>query len=153
MRNQAPVFGWSGLAGLLMGLSALLLGGCAQDMTRPPPPPDPLAFLTQAIEADDHAREAMWKAASGAGPSDDAVLRTALLQSLPGHSGYDLAAAHDTLSRLARKEPEAPRVAAVAHLRLAQIDEHAGCTTEVIQLRQRLARVVEIEKRLNSKGH
>ena len=42
-------------------------------------------------------------------------------------------------------------VASVARLRLAQMHENADLRREVAELKQRLARVVDIERRLNGK--
>jgi hypothetical protein len=130
------------------------LSACASYWREPPATPpatDQVTFLAMALEADAGAREALWKSAAAARASDDAALRVALLQSLPGHSGYDPAAAHDALQRLAARAT-APQVAAVARMRLASVDQDAAMTAEIAQLRQRLARVVEIEKRMKESG-
>lgn len=126
----------------------MLLGGCAtwsQHLTAV----DHLGFLTQALGADPGGREALWRSAAGGGGSDDAQLRIALLQSLPNHSGYDAAAARLRLDALASKNPASIEVTSVARLRLAEMSETAECRAEVTELKQRLARVVDIERRLN----
>lgn len=145
--------GWSGrvrLAASLLALSALL-GGCASWSSRPEAA-DPLEFLTQALEADGDAREQLWRETDGGDGSDDAQLRAALLQSLPDHSGYDPAAARARLDALAVKQQGSADVARVARLRLAQLSGDHDCHREVAELKQRLARVVDIERRLNNPG-
>ena len=151
--------GWCGRARLpaawLLALSALLggtlLGGCSAWSSRPTAV-DHLEFLTQALEADGHARARMWRLAEGGDGSDDAQLRAALLQSLPDHGGYDPAAARERLDALAVKPSGSTDVASVARLRLAQMDESSDLRREVAELKQRLARVVDIERRLNNPG-
>ena len=149
MPIRALVSGWSGRvrpAALWLALS-LLASGCAawsQNMAAL----DHLGFLTQALEADAKGREALWRYQGGGGTSNDAQLRTALLQSLPNHSGYDPAAAREHLDALASRNPASVDVAGVARLRLAQMGDDAECRSEVTELQRRLARVVDIERRL-----
>ena len=131
-------------------LSALL-GGCSAWSSRPTAV-DHLDFLTQALEADGRAREQLWRQYDGSDGSDDAQLRAALLQSLPDHSGYDPVAARARLEALATKQPGSADVASVARLRLAQFSDDNVCRREVAELKQRLARVVDIERRLNNPG-
>lgn len=138
------------MAAWLLALSALL-GGCASWSSRPTAV-DHLEFLTQALEADTHAREQLWRQAGGGDGSDDAQLRAALLQSVPDHSGYDPVAARARLDALAVKQPGSVDVASVARLRLAQMDESSNLRREVTELKQRLARVVDIERRLHNPG-
>jgi len=127
---------------------SVLASGCAA-WSKNPTAVDHLGFLTQALEADPKAREALWRFHAGGDGSNDAQLRTALLQSLPNHSGYDAAAARRQLDALATGKPTSPDVASVARLRLAQLGESTECHSEVTELKQRLARVVDIERRLN----
>lgn len=110
---------------------------------------DDLAFLSQALEADARARESLWKEFGATAGSSEAELRAALLQSLPGHSGYDIAAARQRLEGLAAPGAVPGRVNRIARLRLAEIGEAAECRAETAELRQRLARVVDIERRMN----
>jgi hypothetical protein len=76
-------------------------------------------------------------------------LRVALLQSVPHHSGYDPARAREQLDALASRSPASRDVAMVARLRLAEMGETAACRSEATELRARLSRVVDIERRLN----
>jgi len=142
--------GWCGRAPLAAWLLALsgLLGGCSAWSPRAGAV-DHVDFLAQALEADGRAREQLWQAHGAAADSDDEQLRAALLQSLPEHSGYDPAAARARLDALAARPGSA---ALVARLRLAQVANEHECRTEVTQLKQRLARVVDIERRLNNPG-
>lgn len=113
---------------------------------------DHIDFLSEAIDADGRARENLWRQNSGGDGSDDALLRAALLQSLPNHGGYDLAAARQKLDALASKAPVSLAVASVARLRLSQLGEVAECRTEVQDLKRRLSQVVDIERRMNQNG-
>lgn len=132
----------------MLGIS-LGTAGCASWSSRGNSAVDHLEFLSQALSADARAREALWKSSAGGADSDDAQLRIALLQSLPNHSGYDPAAARQRLQALAAKNPTSVEVASVARLRLAQLDDSEGCRAEVQELKQRLAKVVDIERRMN----
>ena len=134
---------------LMLGISQ---SGCALlPRYAAPTALDEIQYLTIALEADPGAREALWKTAGTAGKSDEAELRVALLQSVPGHSGYDPVAAHDSLERIAARPAAPEAITTVARLRLAQVDQDAAMAAEITQLKQRLARVVEIEKRMNGK--
>jgi hypothetical protein len=126
----------------------VLLGGCAALLPRGTGP-EPVAYLTQALAADAGGREALWRGLPSGDDSPSAQLRVALLQSLPLHSGHDPAAARRRLDALASHAGAPHEVAAVARLRLAQMDEIAECRNEADELRQRLGRVVDIERRLN----
>lgn len=130
----------------------MLLAGCAALFPRQYAAADHLDFLVQALAADARGREVLWHAVSAAEPTDDAQLRVALLQSVPDHSGYDPAAARARLDALASRRPASRDVAMVARLRLAELGETAECRSEATELRQRLSRVVDIERRLNP-GH
>jgi hypothetical protein len=110
---------------------------------------DHIEFLSQALQSDPHARDTMWRNLVNKDSSDDAELRAALLQSVPGHAGYDVAEARARLDALAAKSPASLEVARVARLRLSQLDDGSLGRDEVAALKQRLARVVDIERRLN----
>lgn len=126
-----------------------LLPGCAAWSSRHYTAVDHMEFLSQALRADPRGRDAMWRSLPNGGTSDDAELRVALMQSVPGHAGHDVAQARARLDALAVKNPASIQVASVARLRLSQLHEGAQCRDEVAELKQRLARVVEIERRLN----
>ena len=127
----------------------VLLGGCAAWSSLRYSAVDHIEFLAQALQADAHTRDVMWRALGEPERSDDWELRAALMQSVPGHSGHDAQAARARLDALAAKNPASLEVASVARLRLSQLDEGTECRDEVAQLKQRLARVVDIERRLN----
>ncbi|MGH8480916.1 MAG: hypothetical protein ACRES8_00465 [Nevskiaceae bacterium] len=127
----------------------MLLAGCAAWFPQKYAAEDHVAFLTQALGADAKGREAMWRNYGAGNGSEAEQLRVALLQSLPHHSGYDPAAARERLDTLATRTPASFDVAVVARLRLAEMGETAECRTETAELRQRLSRVVDIERRLN----
>lgn len=136
----------------MFGIS-LALGGCANWPSLRPDVIDHVEYLSQALAADAREREALWKAAPATDASEGARLHVALLQSIEGHSGYDPAAARQRLEALAASAPGSVDVATVARLRLAQLNESTECRSEVADLRQRLSRVVDIEKRMNRNGH
>lgn len=106
-------------------------------------------YLTRALRADNAAREQMWRGTVPSRGSEEAMLRRALMQSIPGHSGYDASAAEGALQTLIDDAP--PGTASIARLRLAELQADQACRQEVTQLKQRLTRVVEIERKLN--GH
>lgn len=110
---------------------------------------DHVDFLVHALEADGRGREQLWRDYASGDGTDDDQLRAALLQSLPDHSGHDPAQARARLDALAVKRPGSVDVASVARLRLAQLQGDGDCRREVTELKQRLARVVDIERRLN----
>ncbi len=95
-------------------------------------------------------REALWRATRNSDGSQDNELRIALMQSLPDHSGYDPAAARRRLQNLLAHEPQAD-VAGIARLRLAELKTADACSDEQTLLRQRLAKMVEIERTLYRK--
>lgn len=117
---------------------------------------DHVDFLARALTADGQAREALWRNAPPASRSQDAALDRALLQSVPGHSGYDPQAAEAGLKDLINDGPP-PALESLARLRLAEIKTEGRATVECrqenAQLKQRLSRVVDIERKLNSDGH
>lgn len=110
---------------------------------------DPLGFLAQAMAADGAKREALWRESTAGERTPSAVLQTALMQSLPGHAGYDPPAAERELERLLAQEPPLPAPAvAVARVRLSGLKDARSCGQEVDALRRRLTRVVDIERSL-----
>lgn len=127
----------------------LLLGGCAAMFPHRYSAMDHVAFLTRALDADAKGRETLWRSYGHGDTSDETQLRIALLQSVPGHAGYDPAAARARLDALAGQSPAPLEVAAVARLRLAEMNEMVECRNEATELKARLARVVDIERRLN----
>jgi len=147
MRALARVSAWSGL------LLLLSLGGCASmeaSSWRLPiggPGPEPVEFLAEAMKADPQAREAMWQALRGEDAGTEHRLRSALLQSLPEHSGYNRVAAQRNLRKLLAGSLNSGQRAA-ASVRLHELESATACQVEVQSLRQRMAAVVEIERKL-----
>lgn len=105
-------------------------------------------YLVHALTSDSHSREAMWQAAAKEPPGEDAALRRALLRSVPGHSGYDMAAAETELQNLLANSPSAD-VAPLARARLEDLRAAAACRQEVEGLKRRLSKVADIERRMN----
>src|SRR6267142_3462184 len=82
--------------------------------------PDPLSDLADVLASDPASREALWLAARKDNATPRAQLHTALLQSVPGHSGFDPGAAEHSLQALL--STEAPTdVATAARARLAEL--------------------------------
>ena len=113
-------------------------------------PTDNVDYLARALRAENTVREQIWRGTVPSGGSDEAMLRRALMQSVPGHSGYDASAAEGALQSLIDDAPAAD-ITSIARLRLAELKADQACRQEVTQLKQRLTRVVEIERKLN--GH
>lgn len=129
----------------------LLLGGCAMSpvhVHRGPDSGQHLELLMRALAAEPAARETMWQAVQREAPGPQATLRRALLRTVPGHAGYDLAAAEIELQGLLAQSP-APDVAPVARARLEDLRASSACHQEVESLRKRLSKVADIEKRLD----
>jgi hypothetical protein len=132
-------------------LLALALGGCALGslrLQRGQDAAEHLEFLVEALTADSQRRESLWQATLKENPGEDASLRRALLRSVPGHSGYDLAAAEADLQALLAQSPSAD-VAPVARARLEDLRATNACRAEVDQLKRRLSKVADIERRLD----
>lgn len=109
-----------------------------------------LDFLTRAQAADARGRDHMWRELRDAdAASPDAVLQSALLQSLPGHAGTDVPAARQKLRRLTQSHYPL-QVALLARLRIQQLQElqqsQRLCREENEDLRRRLEAVVDIER-------
>lgn len=103
-------------------------------------------YLMLALNADTAGREALWQKAQNEPASDDATLHRALLRSVPGHSGADLAAAEADLQNfLAQKSTS--RLAPVARARLEDLRGARACRVEVETLKRRLSKVADIERR------
>lgn len=149
MPRLAPV---SVCSGLLLLLS---LGGCATTTQ----PLDwslligrsgaaPVEFLADALAADSGEREKIWLSVRDADLTTEQKLRRALMQSVPGHSGYNAGAAQRQLRSLTAK-PLAADLKAIASVRLHELESAGQCRLEVQHLRQRMSRVVDIERQLN----
>ena len=106
-------------------------------------------FWAEALAADAAAREHLWKQTLLGERDDDRVLRTALMQSLPGHLGSDMRSAERTLRALAERRSD---VGVLARLRLAELGEGRECREETTELKRRLSKVVDIERTLDRNG-
>lgn len=126
-----------------------LLGGCAAWSSRHYSALDHIEFLTQALQSDARGRDTLWRNLVNGDGSDDSELRVALMQSVPGHAGYNIVEARARLDALAAKSPASLEVASIARFRLTHLNEGSQCRDEVAELKQRLARVVDIERRMN----
>lgn len=103
-------------------------------------------FLIEALTAEPPAREALWQQAQRDRSGDVAVLRHALLRSVPGHSGYDIAAAESELQAFVGAEPSAS-LALIARARLEDLRAARQSRAELDQLKRRLSKVADIERR------
>jgi hypothetical protein len=153
MRIPVRGSGWSGRVLMKPSLAAvvvLALSGCAVDslhLHRSPSRGDRLEYLIRALAADPSARESMWQGVVREEPSDAASLRHALMRTVPGHSGYDLAAAETELQGLVSQQ--SGDIATVARARLEDLRAANACRHEVDGLKRRLSKVADIEKRLD----
>lgn len=109
---------------------------------------DHMEFLVRALTAETAGRESMWQSALREPAGEVASLHRALLRSVPNHAGYDVAAAEAELQALLAKSPSAD-IAPVARARLEDLRAAAGCRYEVDDLKRRLSKVADIERRLN----
>ncbi len=146
------------LAFALAGCTALPLieapGAIEQDIANPQ-----LAFLLQIYASNSTEREALWKSVRSAPRGGSSTeLRTALLQSVEGHSGYDSAAAEARLRVLLQKKPDSD-IRSVARLRLLQLKGERQCAAsyqvtaqELADVKAQLAKLVEIERLLDRKN-
>lgn len=121
------------------------LGGCAQFPLQPSPPPPgastALTFWAEAVEADPARRASMlrdarrWKA----------DWQVAMLSSLPGSGGEDSADAQRALRAVLRNDLP-PDQAALARLRLHEVEQATACMSNVAELRGRLNQIIDIER-------
>lgn len=146
-RILAQGFAWSGL---ILGLSTACLVGCGLD-AGVRHDPAPAQFLQQALNAAPDEREQMWARARKEPGGPQAKLHVALLQSLPAHSGYDLLSARRALQRLGSDDDD--EIAAVARIRLAELDMTRSCSAQNQDLQKRLKKVIDIERTLDEEGH
>lgn len=155
MLIQVPGSAWSGRArcrALASLAGAVLVVGCAigpVHVHRGPVAADHLEYLARALEAPPAEREELWRAARTAPEGDEGgLLRAALLRTIPGHSGYDPAAAEGALQALLGKGAS-DDVAAVARARLQELRAANACRQDVKNLERRLSKVVDIERQLD----
>lgn len=157
---RTPVLGssWCGLVRRSLrfsgALAVLALAGCA---TSWPLHLDtfgqgPADYLVTALSADAKERDVLWQAAQRepAGPAGN--LHRALLRSIPGSGVYDPAAAESALQELLTQNPTAD-VALVARARLEDLHAIGACRSDVDDLKRRLSKVADIEKRLDQQRH
>lgn len=113
----------------------------------------PLEFFAIAISSPGK-REALWRSLRHQQDSSEAAVKRALLQSLPGHSGYDPDTARRRLSAISYSKDSED--AALARIRLAEISngsDSEDCRNQVRDLQQRLDKIVDIERSLDRSGH
>lgn len=145
---------WSGPVRCLrpsLLFAAAALAGCALGpvhVHRGPDAADHVEYLLTALDTPPAGREALWQAAQGEPAGEVARLHRALLRTVPGHSGHDLAAAESELQGLLADGPSAD-VAPVARARIEDLRASQACRQEVERLKNRLSKVADIEKRLD----
>jgi len=98
------------------------------------------------LDATPDQREKMWRHARKGDGSRESELRIAVMQSLPGHTGYDAPAARRHLQVLRGGTASDDEIAAVAQLRLAEMHAEDALRDENQSLRQRLSQLVDIER-------
>lgn len=159
MRTRVRGSGWSGPV-LSFRLSAMLvvlaLGACA-DLRLPAfmqseSASSPADYLLKALTTDTAGREALWQAAEHESAGEQASLHRALLRSVPGSTLYDPVAAEAALQELVAHNPSAD-VALVARARIEDLHAVNACRGDVENLKRRLSKVADIEKRLDRERH
>jgi len=133
-------------AGLLLALAGC--AGAPLRVERGPGAAGHLDYLTRALAAEPAQREQIWQAAQQEGGGDQALLHRALLRGVAGHSGYDPAVAETELQALLAENPD-NEIAAVARMRLEDLRVANACRRDVENLKRRLSKVADIEKRLD----
>lgn len=103
-------------------------------------------YLMQALAADAPAREALWQDLQLQSEGRHKALRQALLRSVPGHTGHDLAAAESELQAFLAQGPQSG-LAPVAKARLEDVRAQRACRIEVESVKRRLSKVADIERR------
>lgn len=125
-----------------MSASACAYMPATSDSARPQ-----LDFIAQMMSASPADREEQWQALRSDGSDTDSVeLRLALMQSIPDHSGYDPVSARRRLKTFIAHKPS-PDLAAVARMRIGELDSSNNCHDELASMRKRMSQMVEIERR------
>ena len=135
----------------ILGVCIGLQTGCALGPVTPASPVDALEFLGRAEDGGPAEYAAMWKETLAAPRSQDRILRIALLQSVPGHAGYDPAEAQRKLGALIAQNPPAG-MAAVARMRLDELKSREQCLAQTRELQHQLAEVVDIERQIDARS-
>ncbi|SEP75496.1 hypothetical protein SAMN04488038_101388 [Solimonas aquatica] len=147
MPSLARAFAWSGrilVSSTLLGCAGCLAPGGTHDTQ------DSAAFFAEALQATPVQRQRLWTRQRQAPDGSDRALRLALLQSLPGHSGYAPEQAQRRLQALAQG---GDADAALARLRLDELAQARACSAEQARLQRKLWRLVDIEHTLDEEGH
>ena len=134
-----------------VALVSLVVAGCAAGplhVHRGIEAEDHFAYLVRALNSDTEEREDMWKDAVKEKPGELASLHRALLRTVPGHSGSDLAQAEIELQGLLATNPSY-HVAPVVRARLEDLRTINVYRHEADQLKRRLSKVADIEKRMD----
>jgi hypothetical protein len=134
---------------------ALALAACAGmpwPLSHDPNLLPPADYLMRALTSDANGREAMWQAAEHETAGELASLHRALLRSIPGTTLYDPVAAEAALQELVSTKPSAD-VALVARARIEDLHALNACRGDVENLKRRLSKVADIEKRLDRERH
>lgn len=104
--------------------------------------------MVSAVNATPDQREKLWRQYRGSNGSESGRWRIALLESLPSHSGYDLAAAQRDLRRIGARRGDAD-LRNLARLRLAELDAQRDMQASNADLQRRLDQIVSIERGLD----
>lgn len=133
---------------MILPMSACAYLPVTSDSARPQ-----LDFIAQMTAASPAAREDQWQALHTSNDSSNSTeLRLGLMQSIPDHSGYDPAAAKRRLKTFLTHRPS-PDLAAVARMRIEEIDSSNTCHDDLSALRKRMTQMVEIERRQSTERH
>lgn len=150
---------------LITSLLALLLSGCAslgswpwpwQRDAEPPAMPLPsvsnhLQMISAILEGSSERRQQLWFIHGPRETPAHERLYKAVLRSVPGHPGHNLVLADQQLQQIAA-DPDHPDLALLARIRLHGLREVGAASAEVRTLKQRLERIVEIERAMGGKS-
>lgn len=135
--------GWLGLA----LLSSAAAAGCAVMPAQEDAGDQQLLFLTMAMETPSTALDRMLVAAKHeSGPAGQ--LHVAILESLPGHDGYDPDRAKAMLTDLGNHYGDSA-IGSVAHERLAEMWRESACIKQSDALKLKLHQMVDIERSID----
>ena len=121
-------------------------------LSRDPARLPPADYLVRALTADAAGREELWQAAEHESAGELASLHRGLLRSIPGTTVYDPVAAETALQEIVSQKPS-PDVALVARARIEDLHALNACRGDVENLKRRLSKVADIEKRLDRERH
>ena len=146
MQNPVRAFICSGLLPVLSLVWPLT--GCAVADSLGIKHEEPASFVVEAMRASPVQRERLWKRHRSESRSEFGLLRIAVLESLPSHSGYNPDQADRDLRKLANLASDG-EIRSIAQLRRIELDSQQDCLKNQAALQSRLDQIVDIERKLD----